>query len=174
MCAYLAATYLTVEAVQRGDVELERRFRRRALVAGLVAGALAGVGLLAVRADAQIVWKGMLQDGWPFVALSAIGGLTSLAATFRGRERIARMARPSAVGSVVAGMGRRAMAVSNRPDLTASQAAAPASSLRPIAIGFAIGAALVPPSLLLLFRVFKASKSSHGTDGRPSHSSEAD
>jgi cytochrome bd ubiquinol oxidase subunit II len=165
MCAYLAATYLTVEAVQRRDVDLERQFRRRALLAGLAAGALAGLGLLAVRAEAQIVWKGMLQDGWPFVALSAIGGLTSLGATFRGRERAARIGAAVAVGSVVVGWGVAQWPYLIVPDLTASQAAAPSSSLRPIAIGFAIGAALVLPSLLLLFRVFKASKSPHGADG---------
>ena len=44
------------------------------------------------------------------------------------------------------------------PDLTAAEAAAPKSSLGPIAIGLAVGAALVLPSLLLLFRVFKASR----------------
>ena len=162
MSAYLAATYLTVEAVQRDDIELEQRFRRRALGAGLAAGALAGIGLLAVRSDAPILWKGMLQDGWPFVALSAIGGLTALGATWRGREQVARIGAAVAVASVVAGWGIAQWPYLIVPDLTASDAAAPASSLRPITIGFAIGAALVLPSLLLLYRVFKTSKSSHG------------
>ena len=167
MCAYLAATYLTVEAAQRGDPELERRFRSRALGAGLAAGALAGVGLLAVRVNAPILWKGMLHDGWPFVALSAMGGLMSLVATFRGRERVARIGAAVAVGSVVVGWGVAQWPYLIVPDLTASDAAAPPSSLRPIVIGFAVGAALVLPSLLLLFRVFKASKSSLGSDEGP-------
>ena len=165
MCGYLAATYLTVEAVQRDDLDLVRRFRRRALGAGIVAGALASIGLLTVRADAPILWKGMLQDGWPLVALSAIAGLTSLGATFRGRERVARLGAAVAVGSVVVGWGVAQWPYLIVPDLTASDAAAPVSSLRPIAIGFAVGAALVLPSLLLLFRVFKGSKSSQETGG---------
>lgn len=158
MCAYLAATYLTVEAVQHHDVELERRFRHRALGAGLAAGALAGAGLLVVRADAPVLWHGMVQSGWPFVVLSALAGLVALGATFRGRERVARLGAAVAVASVVAGWGVAQWPYLIVPDLTASDAAAPASSLRPIALGFAVGAVLLVPSLLLLFRVFKASK----------------
>ncbi|MGZ5300415.1 MAG: cytochrome d ubiquinol oxidase subunit II [Actinomycetota bacterium] len=160
MCAFLAATYLTVEAVQRDDRELEERFRRRALGAGLAAGALAGIGLLVVRADAPILWHGMLEGGWPFVALSAVGGVVAMAATYRGRERIARAGAAVAVASVVAGWGVAQWPYLIVPDLTAAEAASPKSSLGPIALGLAVGAALVGPSLLLLFRVFKASRPS--------------
>jgi cytochrome d ubiquinol oxidase subunit II len=158
MCAFLAATYLTVEAVQRGDEELEDRFRRRALRSGLLAGALAGLGLVVTRADAPVLWHGMLQDGWPFVGLSAVAGLVALGATSRGRERIARAGAAVAVGSVVAGWGVAQWPYLIVPDLTAADAAAPKSSLGPIALGLAVGAAFVVPSLLLLFRVFKASR----------------
>jgi cytochrome d ubiquinol oxidase subunit II len=159
MCAFLAATYLTVEAVQHGDMELEGRFRRRALGAGLVSGALAGIGLLAARADAPILWHGMLEDGWPLVALSAVAGVVALGATYRGRERIARAGAAVAVASVVVGWGVAQWPYLIVPDLTADEAAAPKSSLGSIAVGFAVGAALVGPSLLLLFRVFKVSQS---------------
>lgn len=164
MCAYLAATYLTVEAVQRGDRELEARFRRRALASGILAGVIAAVGLLVMRADATILWQGMVQDGWPFIVLSALGGIIALGATLRGRERIARIGAAVAVASVVAGWGVAQWPYLIVPDLTASEAAAPASSLRPIAIGFAIGAALLLPSLWFLFRVFKAGDADRGTD----------
>jgi cytochrome bd ubiquinol oxidase subunit II len=158
MCAFLAATYLSVEAVQHGDEELAQRFRHRALGAGLAAGALTGVGLLAVRADAPLLWSGMLQDGWPFVVLSAAAGATALGATYRGRERIARAGAAVAVAAVIAGWGVAQWPYLIVPDLTAADAAAPKSSLGPIALGLALGAALVGPSLLLLFRVFKASQ----------------
>lgn len=167
MCAYLAATYLTVEALQRGDAELGRRFRRRAIASGIVAGALAGAGLLAIRADAPVLWDGMTKRGWPFVALSALGGVIAMGATFRGRDRLARLGAVLAVASVVGGWGVAQWPYLIVPDLTASEAAAPASSLRPIAIGYAVGTALVLPSLILLFRVFKASRPAQG---RPSRS----
>jgi cytochrome d ubiquinol oxidase subunit II len=159
MCAYLAATYLTVEALQRGDEELGRRFRRRALGAGLVTGVLAGAGLLVMRVDAPVLWHGMRQDGRPFVALSGAAGVLALWATFKGNERLARASAAVAVASVVAGWGVAQWPYLIVPDLVASDAAAPRSSLGPIVLGFAIGAALVVPSLLLLFRLFKASKS---------------
>jgi len=158
MCAFLAATYLTVEAVQRGDGELEERFRRRALGAGLLAGALATGGLVVMHADAPLLWHGMLEDGWPFVALSAVAGAVALGATYRGRERIARASAAVAVASVVAGWGVAQWPYLIVPDLTAPDAAAPKSSLGPIVLGLAAGAALVGPSLLLLFRVFKGSR----------------
>lgn len=158
MCAFLAATYLTVEAAQHGDGELEDRFRRRALGAGLAAGALAGLGLLVVRADAPTLWHGMLEHGWPLVGLSALAGVVALGATYRGRERVARVGAAAAVASVVVGWGVAQWPYLIVPDLTAAEAAAPKSSLGPIALGLAVGAAFVGPSLLLLFRVFKASR----------------
>ncbi len=167
MCAYLAAIYLTVEAVQRGDRELEARFRRRAVAAGLAAGSIAAVGLVVMRATAPILWDGMVQDGWPFIVLSAVAGIVALGATIRGRERVARIGAAVAVASVVAGWGVAQWPYLIVPDLTASEAAAPASSLRPIVAGFAIGGALLVPSLWLLFRVFKASEREDGAAKRP-------
>jgi cytochrome d ubiquinol oxidase subunit II len=124
----------------------------------VAAGALAGLGLVVLRADAPILWHGMLEDGWPFVVLSAVGGVVALGATYRGRERMARAGAAVAVASVVAGWGVAQWPYLIVPDLTAAEAAAPKSSLGPIALGLAVGAALVAPSLLLLFRVFKASE----------------
>ncbi len=158
MCAYLAASYLTVEAAQRGDAELEERFRRRAIGSGVVAGVLAAVGLAAVRADAPTLWDGMTRHGWPFVGVSALGGLAALGATIRGRERVARVGAALAVAGVIVGWGVAQWPYVIVPDLTASEAAAPASALRPILLGYAVGAALLAPSLFLLFRVFKASR----------------
>jgi len=159
MCAYLAAVYLTVEAMERGDAELERMFRLRAIAAGLAAGALAAVGLVVMAADAPFLWDGMVQDGWPFVLLSALGGLGSLLAIVTRRYRAARVAAAIAVGSVIAGWGVAQWPYLIVPDLTAQEAAAPAASLRPMAVGLLVGSALLLPSLLLLFRVFKAARS---------------
>jgi cytochrome d ubiquinol oxidase subunit II len=159
MCAYLAATYLTVEALSRDDRELEELFRRRAVLAGVVAGGLAALGLVVVRADAPVLWSGMLSDGWPFVLLSAAGGLGSLLAMLRRRYRVARLAAAVAVGSVLWGWGAAQWPYLIVPDVTVAEAAAPVAALRAVAIGFAIGGALLAPSLWFLLRVFKASRS---------------
>jgi cytochrome bd ubiquinol oxidase subunit II len=155
ICAYLAATYLTVEAVQRHERELERDFRGRALVTGVVAGALAAIGLMLVRAEAPILWEGMLDAGLAFAVVSALGGLVSLVAVWRRRYRIARAGAVVAVASVLFGWGVSQWPYLIVPDVTVADAAAPEATLRVVAIGFAIGGALLAPSLYLLFRIFK-------------------
>jgi cytochrome d ubiquinol oxidase subunit II len=155
ICAYLAATYLTVEAVQRDERELEQDFRGRALVTGVVAGALAAIGLVLVRAEAPVLWEGMLDAGLAFAVVSALGGIVSLAAVWRRRYRIARAGAVVAVASVLFGWGVSQWPYLIVPDVTVADAAAPEATLRVVAIGFAIGGALLAPSLYLLFRIFK-------------------
>ncbi len=158
MCAYLAATFLTLEAVLRGEHDLEERFRRRAIGSAVAAGALAAAGLVALRAGAPVLWTGMLRRGWPLVALSAAGGLVSLLAMVRRRYGPARAAAAVAVGSVVAGWGVAQWPYVVVPDLKIGDVSAPAGSLRPLVYGSAVGGALLVPSLLVLFRVFKRSR----------------
>jgi cytochrome d ubiquinol oxidase subunit II len=156
ICAYLAATYLIVEAATRGDAALEGDFRARAIAAGVAAGVLAGVGLLVVRSQAPVLWDGMTERGLAFALLSAAGGIASIAAMVAGRYRIARVAAAVAVGAVLWGWGAAQWPYLVVPDVTAEDAAAPADTVRMVAIGFTIGGLLLAPSLLLLLRVFKA------------------
>jgi cytochrome bd ubiquinol oxidase subunit II len=158
MCAFLAATYLAVEAVQRDATDLEELFRARALGAGVTAGGLALAALLLARSEAPVIWHGMLDRGWPLVIASAAGGLGALLMLRARRYGAARLAAAAAVSAVIAGWG-----VSQAPELivgtiTVHEAAAPAASLRPLFIGYLVGAALIVPSLLLLLRVFKSGR----------------
>jgi cytochrome d ubiquinol oxidase subunit II len=157
LCGYLAATYLTAEAVARRDLELERDFRIRAIGAGVVAGVLAVVGLVLVHSQAPVLWDGMIERGVPFVALSAVGGAGSLAAMAARRYGPARLAAGLAVGAVLWGWGAAQWPYLVVPDVTAEASAAPASTLRLVAIGFTAGGLLLIPALLALFRVFKVS-----------------
>jgi cytochrome d ubiquinol oxidase subunit II len=156
ICAYLAATYLTVEAVQRGEDELERDFRGRALVAGVVAGVLAAVGLVLVHAEAPVLWEGMRESGLLFAALSAIAGIGSLMSVWTRRYRLARAGAVAAVASVLFGWGVAQWPYLIVPDVTVTSAAAPDATLRVVVVGFAIGGAVLAPSLYLLFRIFKS------------------
>jgi cytochrome d ubiquinol oxidase subunit II len=155
MCAHLAAAYLTVEAGGRGDRLLEHAFRRRAVISGVAAGALALFGLPVMRADAPQLWAGMISRGWPLVVLSGLAGLATIGAIVRRRDRAARIGAAVAVAAVIAGWGVAQWPHLILPDLTAAEAAAPLGALRPIAIGYVVGGALVAPSLYALFRVFK-------------------
>jgi cytochrome d ubiquinol oxidase subunit II len=155
ICAYLAATYLTVEATQRGEGDLERDFRARALLAGVVAGLLAALGLVIVRAEAPQLWEGMRDAGLAFAVLSAVAGLGSLALVWIRRYGPARIAAAVAVASVLFGWGVAQWPYLIVPDVTVASAAAPEATLRVVAIGFVIGGAVLAPSLFLLFRIFK-------------------
>jgi cytochrome d ubiquinol oxidase subunit II len=155
ICAFLAATYLTVEAVQRDEHDLERDFRARAIVTGAIAGVLAIIGLALVRSEAPVLWDGMLHAGLAFAVLSVAGGLASLVAIWRRRYRIARAGAIVAVSSVLFGWGVSQWPYLIVPDVTVTEAAAPEPTLRVVAIGFTIGAAVLAPSLYLLFRIFK-------------------
>ncbi len=157
ICAYLAATYLIVEATARGDAELERDFRARAIGAGVVAGLLAAAGLVVVRSQAPVLWDGMIERGLPFVVLSAAGGVVSIGAIAARRSGWARAAAAVAVGSVLWAWGAAQWPYLVVPDVTAEASAAPADTVRIVAIGFTVGGLLLLPSLLLLFRLFKAS-----------------
>jgi cytochrome bd ubiquinol oxidase subunit II len=155
ICAYLAATYLTVEAVQRDEPELESHFRMSALVVGAIAGALAAVGLVLIRSEAHVLWQGMLHAGLAFALVSALGGVVSLGAVWLRRYRLARAGAVAAVASVLFGWGVSQWPYLIVPDVTVTDAAAPEATLRVVAIGFTIGAIVLAPSLYLLFRIFK-------------------
>jgi cytochrome bd ubiquinol oxidase subunit II len=155
ICAYLAATYLTVEAVQRGEAALERDFRARALASGVFAGILAAAGLVVVHSEAPLLWKGMRESGLAFALLSAVGGGGSLVFVWVRRYARARVAAAVAVASVLFGWGVAQWPYLIVPDVSVADAAAPRATLRIVVIGFAVGGAVLAPSLLLLFRIFK-------------------
>ena len=163
ICAYLAATYLVVEADARADAELARDFRDRAFSSGVVAGALAASGLVVVHTHAPVLWEGMTERGIPFVVVSIVGGLASLGAGRAGASRAARAAAAVAVGAVLWGWGAAQWPYLIVPDVTAEAAAAPQDTVRIVAVGFTLGGLLLLPSLLALFRVFKTAR--RGAEG---------
>ncbi len=119
---------------------------------------LAAVGLFVVRGDAPVLWTGMLERAWPFVAASALAGSVSLAAMVRRAYRPARVASAVAVAAVLWGWGAAQWPYLIVPDVTAGDAAAPPGTMRVVAIGFTVGGLLLAPSLFLLFRVFKTAE----------------
>lgn len=153
VCAYLAAVYLTADARRAGEAELVEAFRRRALLAGSVAGAvvLGGIGVL--RADAPELFEGLTNRGLSLVAVSAVAGVVSLACVWQRRFVAARLAAATAVTAVLWGW-----AAGQYPDLlvgelTIGQAAAAPATLRAVLWSLAAGALLVVPALVALYAV---------------------
>ena len=170
---YLASVYLAADAARIGHPTIVRAFRSRALLTGVVAGALAFAALIVVHEDATPIWDG-LTGGWglvPLVASAAAGGATLLLVR-SGRYEAARFAGATAVAAVVAGW-----AVAQSPDLlpgvTVDDAAAGHATLVAIVIAVAVGALILLPSLALLFNLTLAGRFDPGRAATAEHSAEA-
>jgi cytochrome d ubiquinol oxidase subunit II len=152
--AYMAAVFLSGDAARRGRPELEAAYRRRALIAGVGAGALALGGLVVVRSDAKPLYHGLVH-GRALVALlaSAAAGVATLALVVARRYEPARLTAGVAVGAVVTGWAL-AQSPLMLPGLTVDEAAAPRDTLIALTVAILAGAVILFPSLLLLFRLY--------------------
>jgi cytochrome d ubiquinol oxidase subunit II len=152
--AYLAAVFLAGDARRAGLEDLERGFRLRALVVGAVTGVAALAALPVLRSDARYVFDGLTSSGGlALVVASALGGGLTILLVFVRRYELARWSAGLAVAALVAGW-----AVAQRPyllpkELTIGQAAASDSVLVATLIALAIGALILVPSLILLYRL---------------------
>ena len=139
--AFLAATYLTVEAT---DDALRDDFRRRALVAAavvIVSGACVDVAVVLI-----------------VQAVATIAAATAFGALWMRRYRLARIAAAAEVSVVLWGWLWAQYPYVIPPALTIREAAAPAVTLRLLAIGLAAGAIVLLPSLRYMFKVFKTKR----------------
>jgi cytochrome d ubiquinol oxidase subunit II len=148
---YLAAVYLAGDATREGKPELARAFRVRALAMGLVAGALAVVGLVVLREDARPLFDDLTSGaGLAAVLLSALAGLGTLGLVRAEAYEPARISAALAVAAIVAGWGI-AQSPDLLPGLTIEHAAAGRSTLWALLISVAAGLVIVVPSLALLY-----------------------
>ena len=149
--AYLAAVWLTADAERAGDSDLVAAFRRRALVSGVGAGAVALAGLVVLHEDARPIFDGLTSGaGLAAVAASALAGTATMFWVARRRLEAARWSAAVAVGAIVAGWAL-AQQPQILPGLTVQQAAAGDATMVALLVSLAIGAALLIPSLTLLF-----------------------
>jgi cytochrome bd ubiquinol oxidase subunit II len=151
--AYLAAVYLSADARRLGEADLERRFRARALGAGVVSGALAVAGLVVLHSDAHALYAELVQgDGLPALIVSGLAGIGTLALVYTRRFELARYSAVVAVGAIVAGWGLAQYPLL-LPGLTVKQAAASDDVLVAVVIAVLAGVLLLFPSLGILFRL---------------------
>lgn len=158
LCAYLAAVYLSREASREADAPLAALWRQRALATGAWMGILAMAGLMVVAADAPVLWKGFRGQAWPLVAVSMVGGICSLVALLLRRFTAAVLGAGVAVAGVICGWGVAQYPAIIPPVVTVKAAKGPDAVLWALIGGFAIGAALLVPSLGYLFYLFKGKR----------------
>jgi cytochrome d ubiquinol oxidase subunit II len=151
--AYMAAVFLAADAARQDEREMTAAFRRRATLAGAVAGALALAGLAVLNEDAPELFDG-LTEGAGLVALAAsvVAGVGTLALVARSRYEPARYTAAVAVGMIIAGWGL-AQEPTFLPGLTVEEAAAGDSTIVVLLVGLAVGALILVPSLFVLFRL---------------------
>ena len=149
--AYVAAVFLTWDAGRLSDDTMVAYFRIRAVVAGVVAGVVALVGLFVVRSDAKYIFDGLTSRALPLVVVSVIAGLGALV-LLRGRPRRGgRVAAVVAAGALVLGWGVAQWDYLLPESLTVSQAAAPAGTITAVLVAAVLAVLLIVPAFVLLY-----------------------
>jgi cytochrome d ubiquinol oxidase subunit II len=154
--AFLAATYLAVEA----EGALREDFRRRALGAGLVVFLCAVLsGALSWR-EAPLIFEGLVRRPWsvPFHLATGAAAGAALALLILRRVRAARAAAVVQVTLIVLGWGASQYPYLVVPGLTLASASAPRVTQVALLWALGAGALLLFPALYVLFRVFKGER----------------
>jgi cytochrome d ubiquinol oxidase subunit II len=154
-CAYLAAVYLCADGMRDGHDDLADAFRTRAIGTAVVVGAVALAGIAVLHADAPRLFHGLTHRALPLMLLSGAAGLASLYLLVRRRYGVARVTAALAVAAVLWGWGAGQYPYLIEPTYTVMQAAAPATTLRPLLVTMVVAALLVGPSLVLLIAMFQ-------------------
>jgi len=152
--AFLAAVYLTVEA---REPALREDFRRRALgAAGAVFVAAFGTLGLALL-GAPLIGRGLTGAPWATALHLATGAaaVAAIWALWSRRFRLARLAAAAQVSLILWGWALAQYPYLIPPDLTIRAAAAPRITLVLSLWVLGLGALVLFPSLIYLFRVFK-------------------
>jgi cytochrome d ubiquinol oxidase subunit II len=169
--AYLAATYLIWDARRLADDSLVEYFRRRAVVAAVVAGAVALVGIFVLRSDSRYVFDGLTSRALPLVVLSALCGIGSLVLLGRRSHRGARVLAAGAVASILWAWGVAQWPYILPTSLKVSAAAAPSATLATLLVVFGVAAVVILPSLAFLYVLDQRSLlPEEGVDSRPAAS----
>jgi cytochrome d ubiquinol oxidase subunit II len=158
-CAYLAAVYLTGDAVRHDDAELAEVFRRRALACGAVVGVIALGGLAVLRTDAPRLVSGLTHRAAPAVAISLAAGIASIVLLLARRYVPARITGGATVAALLWGWGAAQYPVLLYPDLTVSRASATTAVLDAILAAVAVSAVLLVPALGWLLILFQRRRS---------------
>ncbi len=154
--AFIAAVYLTLET---DDPELQDDFRVRALGAGIAVFLAAMTTLGLAWEGAPLVWRGLVMAPFalPVHLLTAVSASVALWGLWTRRYRLARIAAAIQVSLILWGWALSQYPWLLPPSVAIADAAAPAITLRLTLGALAVGAVVLLPSLVYLFRVFKSS-----------------
>jgi cytochrome d ubiquinol oxidase subunit II len=154
LCAFLAATYLTVEVE---DPLVRDDFRRRALGAEAAVGLSAVLGFVLSAWGAPRVHDALVAHWWSWLLLLAVAlaATSASAALWARRFKVARIAAAAQTVLVLLGWALAQYPYLVVPDLTIANAAAAPRTQRLLLGVLLAGLPVLVPSLIVLFRVFK-------------------
>lgn len=152
--AYLAAAYLAVEAPSQ---ELREMFRRRAVAAGSISGALAVEIFILTGRYAHGLNAGLLHNSLAHCAeagavISLLVGLTALS---RNHLRFSRLMAALFAVSIVTSWAAAQYPYLARPDMTVFNSALAENVVRDVLYASIAGGLVLFPSLGLLLYIFK-------------------
>jgi len=152
--AYLAATYLAVEAASPG---LRQAFRHRAFGAGSISGVLAAEVFILSNRYAHGLRSGLLHSGLAHFAeaVAVISLIVGLAAVSKDHVRLARLMVALFAASIVTSWAAAQYPYLARPDMTIFNSALSENVVRDVLYASIAGALVLFPSLALLLYVFK-------------------
>jgi len=155
LCSYIAAIFMCRESEVEDDPELITKWRKRALIMGVVLGVFSGLGLVLVAQEAPDLWTGFRSSGMPFVLGSSVAGVLSMGLVWKSRFAPAVAAAAVTVATVILGWGAAQYPKLIPPNLTIEATKAPDAILWAMTIAIAGGAVVLIPSLGWLFFLFK-------------------
>jgi cytochrome bd ubiquinol oxidase subunit II len=151
ICAFLPPFYMLIRPIG----ELRADFRRLAFVASLALGALTALCVPVAFWDAPDFADGLTSPFSLLCIMAAVGlGVLSLVILRLGLDRLAPLVAAGTVVAVLAGWAAALHPYLILPDLKIADAAAGDATLRAFLIVFPLGALILVPSLLWLFRLF--------------------
>lgn len=163
--AYLAAAYLTADAARHQPAMLDY-FRRRALVSGVVAGALAGTALLELRHSAPRVADRLTAGaGLGLFVASILFGAAVLVGLAVKRPGGVRYLAAATFTTMLWGWAVAQYPAMLPGTLSLRAAAAPSASLVTELVVMGVGVLIVAPSFALLYRLAQRGTLRHDNPG---------
>lgn len=151
ICAYTAATFLTAQT----EGALRDDFHRRVMLAGGGVTLFAVIGLVLAREEAPEFSQHLLEGrGLPFVIAAAVLGVAGFVATRAGATRLSRAIAVAFVLAVLWGWAAAQWPYLITPYVTFQDAASSDAMLEVYLVCLAVGALVLVPSLIYLWRTF--------------------
>ncbi|GJL54869.1 MAG: cytochrome D ubiquinol oxidase subunit II [Nitrospirales bacterium] len=153
--AYLAAVYLILET---SDVQLQEIFRKRAIAAAVFSGLLGEIVFFLGKSGAPYLWGGLTNNIWGGLIILGTVGFTLAAVWFLSTRQYwwARTCAILQVTLTIWAWGVAQFPYLIPPYLTIYNTSSPEFTLQLILFVLLLGALLLFPALIYLFRIFKS------------------